>query len=143
MPDIAGQTQEQAKALLEGLGFRFEVDGQTDSALAEGLVVSANYAPGTLLARGMVVKVKTSRGNLIDLPNVVGSDFDSAVGVLTGAGFTKIKESCEQIPPPEEGEEPDGSEELDGIVTGQNPSSGSKVKYETSITLTVARIDCS
>ena len=142
MPDIAGQTQEQAKALLEGLGFRFEVAGQKDSSLAEGLVVSANYSPGTLLARGMVVKVTTSRGNLINLPNVVGSDFDSAVGVLTGAGFTNLSEVCEQIPPPEEGEEPEGSE-LDGIVTGQSPSGGSKVKYETGITLTVARIDCS
>ncbi|MDO9590546.1 MAG: transglycosylase domain-containing protein, partial [Microcella sp.] len=139
MPNLVGQTQEQAKALLEGLGFRFEVGSQVDSALAQGLVTGANFAPGTLLARGMTVKVTVSRGNLINLPNVIGSTYDAAVATLTGAGFTNLGEFCEQIPPEEEGGDP----ELDGIVTAQSPSGGSKVKYETGVTLTVARIDCS
>lgn len=139
MPDLAGQTQEQAKALLEGLGFRFAVGGQADSALPEGVVTGANYAPGTLLARGMTVKVTISRGNLINLPNVVGLDFDTAVSTLNDAGFTNLGEFCAEIPPVEEGGDP----AQDGIVTQQSPSAGSKVKYETGITLTVARLDCS
>ncbi|MBX9471744.1 transglycosylase domain-containing protein [Microcella sp.] len=139
MPDLAGQTQEQAKALLEGLGFRFEVGGQVDSALPEGVVAGANYAPGTLLARGMTVKVTISRGNLINLPSVVGLDIDTAISTLNDAGFTNLGEVCAEIPPEEEGGDP----ELDGIVTQQSPSGGSKVKYETGISLTVARLDCS
>ncbi|MFL0711851.1 MAG: PASTA domain-containing protein [Microcella pacifica] len=55
------------------------------------------------------------------------------------AGFTNVSESCSEIPPVEEGGDP----LMDGIVTGQNPSGGSKVKYEKSITLTVSRLDCS
>lgn len=138
MPDVAGQTQEQARLLLEGLGFRFEVGDQADSALAEGLVVSANYAPGTLLARGMTVKVTVSRGNLVNLPNVVGSDIGDATNTLNNAGFTNIVESCTQIPPIGDGGDP----LQDGKVAGQSPAGGSKVKYEVAITLTVSRIAC-
>jgi beta-lactam-binding protein with PASTA domain len=87
----------------------------------------------------MTVKVSISRGNLIGLPDVVGLDIDSAIATLNGAGFTNLNESCELIPPVEEGGDP----LLDGIVTDQNPSGGSKVKYEKGITLTVARLDCS
>ena len=140
MPDIAGFTQEQAKSLLEGLGFRFEVGDSTDSALAQGLVTGANFAPGTLLARGMTVKVTISLGNLIDLPDVVSPqvDFNTARGILNNAGFTNVAQTCAQIPPEDEGGDPD----LHNIVTGQNPGAGSKVKYETTITLTVSKNSC-
>jgi membrane peptidoglycan carboxypeptidase len=138
MPDIAGQTPEQAKALLEGLGFRFEIEGQVDSALAAGLVVGANFAPGTLLARGMTVTVTTSLGNLISLPDVVGLEYLAAVGELNDAGFTNITQQCTLIPPVIDGGDPG----LDGLVASQNPSGGSTVKYETGITLTVSRIVC-
>lgn len=138
MPDLAGQTQEQAKALLEGLGFRFELGSQVDSALEEGLVVGSNFAPGTLLARGMTVKVTVSRGNLIALPDVVGLDLASATTALNDAGFLNVSEFCEVIPPVEDGGDPS----LDGIVTAQSPAAGSTVKYETNLTLTVSRIAC-
>ncbi len=138
MPDVAGQTPEQAKALLEGLGFRFEIEGQVDSALAEGLVAGANFAPGTLLARGMTVKVTTSLGNLISLPNVVGLEYSAAVSEFNDAGFVNIVEQCTEIPPVDEGGDPG----LDGLVASQSPAGGSTVKYETNITLTVSRIAC-
>ena len=100
-----------------------------------------SIAPGTLLARGVIVKVETSRGNLIELPDVSsgGYTFEEARDILVDAGFTNVSESCSEIPPVEEGGDP----LMDGIVTGQNPSGGSKVKYEKSITLTVSRLDCS
>ncbi len=138
MPDLAGQTQEQAKALLEGLGFRYELGGSVNSALAEGLVTGSNFAPGTLLARGMTVKVTISLGNLISLPNVVGMDAEDAVDELNDAGFTNTANVCSEIPPEEEGGDPS----LDGKVTAQNPPGGSTITYETGVTLTVSRLDC-
>jgi membrane peptidoglycan carboxypeptidase len=138
MPDIAGQTQEQAKALLEGLGFRFALGEQTDSDLAVGLVTGANFAPGTLLARGMTVTVTVSLGNLINLPNVIGLNIADAISTLNGAGFVNTSQVCVVIPPEAEG----GNPALDGIVTAQSPSGGSKVKYEAGITLEVSRIVC-
>ena len=138
MPDLAGQTQEQAKALLEGLGFRFEVGASVNSALAEGLVAGSNFAPGTLLARGMTVKVTISLGNLISLPDVVGMNAGDAVDTLNDAGFTNTAQVCSQIPPVIDGGDPS----LDGKVTAQNPGAGSTITYETGVTLTVARLVC-
>ena len=141
LPDVRGETEENARSLLEGLGFGFEVSGRVDSDLEEGRVASMSIAPGTLLARGVIVRVETSRGNLIELPDVSsgGYTFEEARDILVDAGFTNVSESCSEIPPVEEGGDP----LMDGIVTGQNPSGGSKVKYEKSITLTVSRLDCS
>ncbi|QOD93959.1 MULTISPECIES: transglycosylase domain-containing protein [Microcella] len=141
LPDVRGETEEDARSLLEGLGFGFEVSGQVDSDLEEGRVASMSIEPGTLLARGVIVRVETSRGNLIELPDVSsdGYTFEEARDILGDAGFTNVSESCSEIPPVEEGGDP----LMDGIVTGQNPSGGSKVKYEKSITLTVSRLDCS
>ncbi len=138
MPDIVGQTQEQAKALLEGLGFRFELGSQTDSDLAVGLVTGSNFAPGTLLARGMTVTVTVSLGNLINLPDVLGLNIADAITGLNDAGFVNITEVCAEIPPVIDGGDP----LLDGIVTAQSPAGGSKIKYETGVTLEVARIVC-
>jgi membrane peptidoglycan carboxypeptidase len=137
LPDVAGQTVEQAKALLEGLGFRFELGGQVDSDLALGLVVSASPEPGTLLARGTTVTVTTSLGNLIALPDVVtaATDYVTAETTLADAGFVIVSEACRELLP---GDDP----LLDGIVTEQNPAGGSKIKYETAITLTVSRLVC-
>ena len=144
MPDLAGSTQEQAKSLVEGLGFRFAVGSQVDSDLAAGLVVGANHSPGTLLARGMTVTVTVSLGNLIALPDVVGQTRDNAIAALNDAGVTNVSTVCAQSAPPpppdEEGEA--GDPALDGFVTAQSPGGGSKVKYETAISLTVARIVC-
>ncbi len=137
LPDVAGQTLEQAKALLEGLGFRFAQGGQADSDLAEGLVVSASPEVGTLLARGTTVTVTTSLGNLIALPDVVtaATDYATAESTLNDAGFAIVNEACFEL-------EPDADPLLDGIVTAQNPAAGSKVKYETAVTLTVSKFAC-
>jgi len=149
LPDVVGQTEAAARSLLEGLGFTFEVSGQVDSDLEEGRVVSMSFSPGTLLARGMTVSVTTSRGNLIGLPTVAGQGytFEEARDILNDAGFTNVSESCSLIEPPtvdEEGVESGGGDpSLDGTVTAQNPSGGSKVKYEKGITLTVSKLDCS
>ncbi len=135
--DLVGKSQEDVKALLEGLGLRYEVAKEVDSDIGAGLVAGANFSPGQLLARGTTVKVSISRGNLFNVPDVSnqGYDFDTARGILNDAGFGNVNENCTQLEP---GDDPG----LDGVVTGQNPSAGSKVKSGNSITLTVSRFAC-
>lgn len=137
LPEVAGLTPEQAKELLEGLGFRFEVAGAVDSDLAEGLIVSASPKPGTLLARGQTVKVTTSRGNLIPVPDVstIGVDPGGAITILNDAGFSSVAEICQALPE-------DAPPEQDNIVIGQTPAAGAKVKFGTTVTITVARLEC-
>lgn len=133
--DVIGMTQEQAKALLEGLGLKFAVGSQVDSELEAGRVAGMSFAPGTLLARGTTVTVSVSLGNLVRIPEVVGSDFDDGRDALADAGFTNVTESCAEIPPA-------GDPDQDGIITGQNPAAGTAVRYEQAITLTVSRLVC-
>lgn len=149
LPDVAGQTPEQAKSLLEGLGFRFAQGDAVDSDLQAGLIVSASPAPGTLLARGTTVTVTTSLGNLVRIPDVVspGTDFATARNTLQGAGFVNITRVCVENPPvPVDPDAPPGPPEPPGPdverVTAQNPAAGTAIKYETAITLTVSKNDC-
>lgn len=138
LPDVTGQTPEQARALLEGLGFRFALGAQVDSDVEAGRIVSMAPRAGTLLARGTTVTVTISRGNLVGMPDVVSAatDYETARNTLIDAGFTSINEACVAL-------EPEDDPLLDGIVTAQDPPAGSKVKYDKPITLTVSRITCS
>lgn len=146
LPDLAGQTLEQAKSLLEGLGFRFAQGDAVDSDLEAGLIVSASPTPGTLLAKGTTVTVTTSLGNLVRVPDVVsaGLDFNDAVDILQDAGFTNISEVCVEYPPepgPSPGPGPGPGPQPDR-VTAQDPAAGTAIKYETTITLTVSKTEC-
>ena len=138
VPDVTNQTPEQAKALLEGLGLKLTVSGEVDSPLPAGRIASMSIAPGTLLARGTNITVATSLGNLISVPDVVsaGTNFSTARGTLNAAGFSTVSETCKELPD-------DSEPELDDIVTAQNPAAGSVVSFGTTVTLTVARLDCS
>jgi len=137
LPEVAGLTPEQAKEILEGLGFKFALGESVDSDLQQGLVVSASPAPGTLLARGTTVTVQTSRGNLIVVPDVSSGDLTrpEATDALNEAGFSNIVQSCEELPPGSPPEE-------ENIVVGQNPAAGSKVPFGTTVTITVTRLNC-
>lgn len=146
LPDVAGKTLEQAKALLEGLGFKFAQGEAVDSDLEAGRVVSASPAVGTLLAKGTTVTVTTSLGNLVRIPDVVspGTDFATARATLQDAGFTSITQACVEYPPapspsPSPGPGPGPQPER---VTAQTPAAGTAIRYETPITLTVSKTNC-
>jgi len=136
--DVIGMTQEQAKSLLEGLGLRFEVGAPIDSDLEAGRVASMSFSPGQLLARGTIVTVYPSLGNLIVVPGVSGQglSFEDARDQLNDAGFAGVAEQCTVLAP-------DADPQLDDIVTNQNPAGGAKVPFGTVVTLTVSRFDCS
>lgn len=136
--DVIGMTQEEAKALLEGLGFRFELGPAVDSDLEAGRIARMSFAAGTLLARGTIITVNPSKGNLIVVPNVSGQglSFEDARDQLADAGFPGVAEQCTVLAP-------DADPLLDGTVTSQNPAGGAKVAFGTVVTLTVSRFDCS
>lgn len=135
--DVIGQTLEQAKQLLEGLGFRFADGGAVDSAAPAGTIVSVSPAAGTLLARGTTVTVTTSKGNLVNMPDVSSSGYtyNEARNSLQSDGFTNISESCAVL-------DPLADPDLDNTVTSQNPSPGTAIDYPTAITLTVSKFAC-
>ena len=137
LPDITGQTAEQAKALLEGLGFKFEVAGNIDSDIPENRVASMSFPPGTLLARGSTVSVTISNGNVGTVPDVVSSPTSTAdaLAAFSAAGFTNVSVDCRELDP---GDDP----LLNGIIVEQSRPPGSKFLFSTGMTLTEARNSC-
>jgi membrane peptidoglycan carboxypeptidase len=91
VPDITGLTLEEAIVLIESLGLRLEVTAGAPAGRISGFQPVA----GTLLARGMTVRVSTgdgggdsgSTGNLI-MPNLVGVSVQQANAAMDGLGMT-------------------------------------------------------
>ncbi|MBH0130988.1 transglycosylase domain-containing protein [Salinibacterium sp. NK8237] len=134
VPDLSLQTLEQAKSVLESLGFEFNDGGEVDSELPEGQVVKTNPVAGTQSAAGATVTVYTSKGNKVEIPDAVGdgksNDFGTAQGILSSSGFSNVNQSCEEVDP--------GDPSV-GMVTASSPSAGSLEKTSTTVTLTVAQ----
>ncbi len=84
VPDVTGQTVEQAKAALEAAGLILTPLAESDPK--EGMVDSTLPAATQSVARGSAVKLvlKSATG---EVPRVVGMPFGRAKKVLEAAGF--------------------------------------------------------
>jgi membrane peptidoglycan carboxypeptidase len=133
VPELRGQTPEQAKAVLEGLGFTYADGGPIDSETEVGRVAGTDPAAGTQSAKGAVVTVYTSKGNKVPLPDVVGDgktyDFATADGML-GSDYPPSTQGCLQVPL------------LDprvGKVVSSDPPPGTSVVPGITVKLTVGQ----
>ncbi|BDI21522.1 transglycosylase domain-containing protein [Herbiconiux sp. L3-i23] len=132
VPDVTGQSLEQARSIIEGAGFAFQDGGPRASDLAVGVVAATDPAGGSTASRGSTITVFTSDGTLAGapMPNLTGVPSDDAVEALTDAGV------------------PDGA--ITFAYTGSgasatnlcqvastNPAAGSSVNTSTPITLTL------
>ncbi len=141
VPDVRGQSIEQAKALLESLGFVFVSGGPIDSDLPAGTVANSDPAPGTSSGKGSTVTVFPSKGNLVRFPDVVGDgttyDFESAKAALSGAGYDNVQEVCKKLPADTLPDDP-----RDGKVVASDPAPGETVAPSAKVKLTVTRLTC-
>ena len=137
LPDVTGQTAEQAKLLLEGLGFKFEISGNIDSEIEIDRVASMSFPVDTLLARGTTVSVTISNGNVGTVPDVTTTPMllADALIAFTDAGFTNVTTECSEL-------KPEDDPLLDGTVIEQSQPPGSKFLFGTAITLTEAKLAC-
>lgn len=129
VPDVVGRTKEQARAMLEGAGFR-----ATLRALSIGLgtteVVSQTPAAGALRPAGFPVVASYRYVSLpvplVRVPRVIGMERDGARRTLQGQGFgvTLVRQGPTLLL--------GGSTE----VIAQNPMAGSLVARGTTITVT-------
>ena len=87
VPDVRGQSEEQAIAILEGLGFVPQNGGNAASELEVGRVVNSSPGAGSRISQGSVVNYYLSDGSLTQtMPDVVGmtkSDAASAISAQT------------------------------------------------------------
>lgn len=131
VPQVIGQTEEQATNTLEGVGFEVEVEevrGQNDSSV--GQVVDQDPRPQAEAEEGTTVTITINIGpEMATIPDgLVGLSRQDARQRLEDAGFTNITEV--------EAESEPADATVDEVLA-VNPSSGS-VTPDTQITLTYA-----
>jgi membrane peptidoglycan carboxypeptidase len=130
IPDVVGMTLDEARAEVEGAGFKFEDGGAQDSDKPAGSVIGTN--PSRAAAQGATVRVFTSNGALRTVPDAVDglSTFGDSKAALNAAGFGNVVESCVV------------DSDLDGTPVGQDPPAGTAARPDTTITVTVAKPAC-
>ncbi|MCU1546455.1 MAG: penicillin-binding protein [Homoserinimonas sp.] len=89
VPDVTGQSPEQARALLESLGFVATNGATVASTLPAGRVAATNPGAGAQISRGSTVSMTISDGSLDKtMPELAGTKRDAAQALLASNGFT-------------------------------------------------------
>jgi eukaryotic-like serine/threonine-protein kinase len=128
IPSVVGLPFDQASAELQGAGFVVSrIDEDSDQA--EGTVTRQTPSGGSEGSRGSTVTVYVSRGPTTSaVPDVTTQDVSIAQTTLENAGF-RSRVVLEDVFDPTQ----------DGIVTAQDPISGSQAAPNAIITLFVGR----
>ncbi|WP_274557465.1 Stk1 family PASTA domain-containing Ser/Thr kinase [Streptomyces spiramyceticus] len=89
VPDVTGESVEDAASELEDLGFDVKVaSGRVSSQEEAGSVAKQSAAEGDRLAEGDTITLTVSKGpRMIPVPDVVGENVDDARSTLEDAGF--------------------------------------------------------
>jgi eukaryotic-like serine/threonine-protein kinase len=127
VPDVKGQTQTSAENTLRNKGFQVSELTDTNSAKPAGTVVKQSPDPGKSVKFGSTVTIYVSAGGAA-VPNVVGDNYQVAIGKLSNAGFSNINVVNTRNP-----------QLQNGTVVGQSPRAGEHVSPNSQITLTVVR----
>jgi serine/threonine-protein kinase len=123
VPDVTGQSPEQAKTNLESLGFTVEriEDGRSAAvAVGEVMAVSPGPADGPV-EYGRTISIQVSAGlPLVTVPDVTGMGQDEATAALQAAGLTV-----------------DATKFFGNKVRQQQPAAGEVVEQGTTVNLLV------
>jgi beta-lactam-binding protein with PASTA domain/tRNA A-37 threonylcarbamoyl transferase component Bud32 len=131
VPNVLDQTEESARAELEGEGFEVQVVEAPSSSTPEGLVSSQSPDPGTRARRGSTVQITISTGPAsATVPNVEGQQRQAARENLQQAGFNVDVDRQSTDDPL-----------LDNVVIDQDPEGGTTATTGTTVTITVGEFN--
>jgi eukaryotic-like serine/threonine-protein kinase len=126
IPDVTGQTFNQASAQLTSQGFQV-ARSDVDSTQPATTVLAESPAPGTSAPKGSTVTLTVSKGPTTTVvPDVTNQDPSTAAATLQASGFT-VSQTQQDVTDPN----------LDQIVVDQNPKGGSQAKQGAAITIVV------
>jgi beta-lactam-binding protein with PASTA domain/predicted Ser/Thr protein kinase len=126
IPDLKGDSIDEARTLLTSLGLKIGTSTQVDNSdVDKGKIVSTDPASGQTIAVGSAVNLNVSSG-LVSVPDVTGKLRSDAASQLSDLGFT-IKTTYVT------------STQTEDSVLKQSVPGGKKVAYGSTITLTVAQ----
>jgi serine/threonine-protein kinase len=129
VPDVTGESQDNAKTQLEGKGLQVKTTNQTSSTVTAGNVISQSPVGGTPVAPGTTVTlVIATAPATATVPNVVGQKAGAASGQLSGAGFAVTQQT-----------QPVSQKNQDGVVLSQSPSANATANKGSSVTIVVGK----
>ncbi|XTZ13514.1 Stk1 family PASTA domain-containing Ser/Thr kinase [Micromonospora echinospora] len=125
--NLIGSKFENVEAQLKALKLTVERKN-VNSDEPEGLVVNLTPGSGKTIEENGKVVVEVSRGNVRQVPNVVGESEEDAREELEDAGYRVSVRNGPEVP-----------EDEAGKVTGQNPRGGTSLARGQTVTITVSR----
>lgn len=128
VPDLTGQTFENAEVLAKNAGFKLEEgDLVTDPDVPAGQIVSQNPEAGETAKKGSTIRVNISQGPGNGLvPDVIGLSEEKATELILANGF-KVGTIT-----------PGASEEEEGVVYEQSPKANTNAQEGTTIDLKIS-----
>jgi eukaryotic-like serine/threonine-protein kinase len=88
VPDVSGQSQDQATKTLTGVGFKVEAKRDFDDSVAEGDVIRQDPGPDQRIQEDSTVTIVVSRGPPpVKIPDVTGQLARDARATLEALGF--------------------------------------------------------
>ena len=131
VPNVEGESQEDAIKMLEDAKLKSEVVEETSQTVKEGYVVSQETEPDTEVSAGDTIKIHVSTGTgikQVQMVSVIGETEANARSKITALGLT-VNVVYEE----------DSSKD-NGVVLKQSVNSGTTVNEGTSVTITVNKI---
>jgi serine/threonine-protein kinase len=126
--DLVGMTDDEAVAALEATGLVAELVPTPSDDDDEGLVIGfADGDPGAEVPKGSTIRLAVSSGDEVEIPDVEGEPYASAVDQLESMGLEVEFE----------GEEPSDDRAV-GEVIRTRPAAGKDVEPGSTVTVVVA-----
>jgi eukaryotic-like serine/threonine-protein kinase len=127
VPDVIGSTRDEAVAALTDRKLKWRVV-EVNSEQDVNVVTGQSPKAGTRVDQGTTVRINVSKGpKEIEVPSVLGQPFETARGVLLGAGF-KVERGDDVA-----------SDQPEGTVAQQSPEAGSLAGAGATVTLRVSK----
>ncbi len=126
VPDVVGQPEADARRRLRRADLRPDVERESSTKVAEGIVLRTDPGPGRAAERDSAVTLVVSSGpDQVTVPNVVGETQEEAFARLREEGLS-----------PAARERP-SSEPVDTVIE-QTPAAGQEVEEGTTVTIFVS-----
>ncbi|MFK4224571.1 Stk1 family PASTA domain-containing Ser/Thr kinase [Streptomyces sp. NPDC019890] len=126
VPDVTEKSLQNAKDALAKKGFNDVKVVETESEQDPGTVLDQDPKGGSEAEKGAKVTLTVAKQSKINVPPVVGAQFDAAKAQLEGLEFQVARTDVDSNQPA-------------GTVIAQDPTGGSKAAKGTTVTLQVSK----
>jgi eukaryotic-like serine/threonine-protein kinase len=127
VPDVGGETEDNARSAIEGAGLRVGKITEEESEEEPGTVLSQSPAAGKRVAKNSAVDLTVAKG--VEIPDVVDETEDDATQALEDAGFeVRVRQRTVT------------TDDDVGIVLEQRPAAGEERAQGSRVTIIVGQL---